>query len=137
MAPHYFRALFNNPVQVSELTAITGVINSLTGLDAIPATIVEVIITVLYTGTSFLSFTTAVLTMDAVVAWGGFKTSLITDYVQGVLILVLLVVCSAAMGANIKIDRKLIEESGLLKESLLGWQLLYSQSLYCSNRRRA
>jgi hypothetical protein len=32
---------------VSELTSISGAINSLTGLDGLPATIVEVVVTVL------------------------------------------------------------------------------------------
>jgi Na+/pantothenate symporter len=104
------------------------VINSLTGLNAIPATVVEVVITLLYTGQYTPLVGHHYSTDWPLLAWGGFRTSLITDYVQGVLILVLLVVCSAAMGANIRIDRSLIDQSGLLKANLLGWQLLYSTS---------
>lgn len=37
----------------------------------------------------------------------------------------LLVVASIAIGVETKIDTSLIEPSGLLKDSLLGWQLLY------------
>lgn len=92
---------------VGELTALQQAIEALTGLKALPCMIVEAIVTTIYT------------------SWGGFHTSFITDNVQAVMVMVLLVVCSIAMGTQVHIDTSLIESSGLLKPSLLGWKLIY------------
>lgn len=92
---------------VGELTALQTAVQTLTKLDALPVMIVECVVTTIYT------------------SWGGFKTSFITDNIQGCMILLLLVVCSIAMGTQIHIDRDLVHNSPLLKDSLLGWQLIY------------
>ncbi len=41
------------------------------------------------------------------------------------MILLLLIICSVAIGVKVDINRDTIEQSGLTKGSLLGWQLLY------------
>ncbi|ROW13850.1 hypothetical protein VPNG_03532 [Cytospora leucostoma] len=92
---------------VSELSAIGQTINTLTGLDALPVLIVECVVTTIYT------------------SLGGFNISFVTDNIQGVLVLGLVVICSIAIGARTTIDTSLIESSGLLDANLLGWQLLY------------
>jgi Na+/proline symporter len=92
---------------VAELSALQQIINILTGLDGLPAVIVECVVTTIYT------------------SLGGFRISFITDNIQGVLILGLVVLCAIAVGVKTDIDRSLIEPSGLTKSSLLGWQLLY------------
>ncbi|KAF4564662.1 hypothetical protein EYR40_010829 [Pleurotus pulmonarius] len=91
----------------SELTSVSLVINSLTGLDGLPATIVEVVVTILYT------------------AVGGLRTSLITDNIQGVMIILLMIICTIAVGVNVHIDKGAIPDSGLTHATKLGWQLLY------------
>lgn len=91
----------------SELTSVNYVVVSLTGLNGLPATIVEVVITAIYT------------------AVGGFRTSLITDNIQGTMIVLLLVVCSVAVGTQVKLDQQLIDSSNLTGTTLLGWQLVY------------
>lgn len=58
-------------------------------------------------------------------ALGGFRISFITDNIQGAMVLLLVVICSIAVGTKVDIDPKLIEPSGLTKASLLGWKLLY------------
>lgn len=58
-------------------------------------------------------------------ALGGFKISFITDNIQAVMVLLLIIIATITMGATTKIDRSLIDSSGLLDASLLGWQLLY------------
>ncbi|KAL0959966.1 hypothetical protein HGRIS_011629 [Hohenbuehelia grisea] len=91
----------------SELTSVAIVINALTGLDGLPATIVEVVVTILYT------------------AVGGLRTSLITDNVQGSMIVLLMIICTIAIGANVHVDKETVARSGLTEASKLGWQLLY------------
>lgn len=92
---------------VGELTSLQTAIETLTGMDALPAMIVEAVVTTIYT------------------SWGGFRTSFITDNIQGTMIAVLLVFCSIAMGTQIHVDTSKIKSSGLLNANLLGWQLLY------------
>lgn len=91
---------------ISELTSISAVVNSLAGLNGLPATIVEVVVTLIYT------------------AVGGLRTSLITDNIQGVLIIALLVICAVAIGVEVDVDTSLVGPSKLLEESRLGWQLI-------------
>lgn len=91
----------------SELTSVSLVVSSLTGLDGLPVTIVEVVVTIIYS------------------AVGGLRTSLITDNVQGTMIAILLVICSIAIGTNVQIDQSVIAESGLTQSSKLGWQLVF------------
>ncbi|ODQ67278.1 hypothetical protein NADFUDRAFT_81809 [Nadsonia fulvescens var. elongata DSM 6958] len=92
---------------VAELSAIQSAIQTLTGMDALPALIVECVFTSVYT------------------CLGGFHTSFFTDNIQGAMAVILLIICSVAMGTQIDIQPDLIAESGYLKASTLGWQLIY------------
>jgi Na+/proline symporter len=58
-------------------------------------------------------------------ALGGFKISFITDIIQGAMVVGLIVIATITVGVKSNIDRELVESSGLLNSSLLGWQLLY------------
>jgi hypothetical protein len=58
-------------------------------------------------------------------ALGGFKVSFVTDNIQGVMVLGLIIMGVIAVGVETDIDRSLIDQSGYLKPSLLGWQLIY------------
>lgn len=56
---------------------------------------------------------------------GGFKISFITDNVQGAMVVGLITIAAISIGVKVDIDPALVESSGLLKPTLLGWQLLY------------
>ena len=58
-------------------------------------------------------------------ALGGFRISLVTDNIQGIMVIGLIILSCIAFGVETKIDKSLVESSGLLKPSLLGWQLIY------------
>lgn len=103
----FFTCLTMFLFMIGELSALKGAIESLTGLNAIGAVIVECAVTTIYT------------------SFGGFRVSFITDNFQGVVVLVLVIICAAGMGSEIDIDTSLIGPSGLLKANKLGWQLLY------------
>ncbi|TIA72284.1 hypothetical protein E3P92_02159 [Wallemia ichthyophaga] len=100
---------------LSEMTSIHSVIQSLTGWSSetqnvwlIMPIVVEMLVTMMYT------------------AWGGFKVSLVTDTIQASFFIILVVVCTIAVAVNVEIDTDLIHQrSDLLKDSQLGWQLLY------------
>lgn len=92
---------------VAELSALQQVVNLLTGLNGLPAVIVECAVTTIYT------------------AAGGFRVSFVTDNVQGAMVLLFIVVGLISVGVTVKIDRSLIAESHYLDANLLGWQLLY------------
>ncbi|PGH26696.1 hypothetical protein AJ80_01642 [Polytolypa hystricis UAMH7299] len=92
---------------VAELSALQQIINALTGLDGLPAVIVQVAVTTIYT------------------SLGGFKVSFLTDNVQGVMVVGLIIIAVITIGTTTNIDRSLVESSGLLDASLLGWQLIY------------
>ncbi|KAI5801707.1 hypothetical protein DFH27DRAFT_557672 [Peziza echinospora] len=92
---------------IAELSALQGIINSLTGLDGLPVVIVQVVVTTIYT------------------SLGGFKVSFMTDNIQGVMICGLVLICTIAIGTTVEIDRSLIHSSGLLNDSKLGYQLIY------------
>ncbi|KAL2758416.1 hypothetical protein ACRALDRAFT_2097689, partial [Sodiomyces alcalophilus JCM 7366] len=91
----------------AELSAIGQVVSSLTGVNELPVMIVQVAITAIYT------------------SLGGFRISFVTDNVQGAMVIGLVIIAAATIGALTDIDTSLIEESGFLRPSLLGWQLLY------------
>lgn len=96
---------------LSEISSIYQVIQSLTGFEGtevlIPV-VIEIIVTILYT------------------AWGGFKTSLVTDTIQAAVFIILVIICTIAIGVNVEIDTSLIKQNdSLLHQSQLGWQLLY------------
>ncbi|CAK7240241.1 MAG: hypothetical protein STHCBS139747_001679 [Sporothrix thermara] len=92
---------------VAELSAVGQVVTALTGLDGLPAVIVECVVTTIYT------------------AVGGFRISFVTDNVQGALVLGLIVIASIAVGTKTHINHSDVVDSGLLNSNLLGWQLLY------------
>ncbi|KAK6353415.1 hypothetical protein TWF696_005380 [Orbilia brochopaga] len=92
---------------VAELSAVNSVINLLTGLNGLPALIVEVAVTTIYT------------------SLGGFRVSFVTDNVQGAVVLLLIVICSVSIGTKAHIDTSLIGASGLTRATPLGWKLLY------------
>lgn len=103
----FFTCLTMFLFMVGELSAIRSAIETLTGLNALGAVIVEVVVTAIYTSI------------------GGFHVSFITDNLQGVMVLLLIIICASGMGSYIKIDPELVGPSGLLKANKLGWQLLY------------
>lgn len=92
---------------VAELSALQQIVNLLTGLNGLPAVIVECVVTTIYT------------------AAGGFRVSFITDNVQGAMVVLFIVIGLISIGVTVDIDRSLIVESGYLEANLLGWQLLY------------
>ncbi|PGG98870.1 hypothetical protein AJ79_08746 [Helicocarpus griseus UAMH5409] len=92
---------------VAELSALQQIVNALTGLNGLPAVIVEVVVTTIYT------------------SLGGFKVSFVTDNVQGGMVVGLIIIAVITIGTKVQIDRSLIESSGFLEPSLLGWQLIY------------
>ncbi|KAK9370202.1 hypothetical protein V1509DRAFT_651588 [Lipomyces kononenkoae] len=91
----------------SELTSIQTLVQLLTGENGLAVVIVECVVTTIYT------------------TWGGFRTSFFTDNIQGIMMTLLLVIVSIAMGTNIQIDKSQIAASGLTGSTKLGWQLLY------------
>lgn len=103
----FFTGLTMFLYMVAELSAVRGAIETVTGLDALGAVIVECVVTSIYT------------------AIGGFKVSFITDNFQGAFVLILIIICSAGMGSNIQIDTSKIGPSHLLEANKLGWQLVY------------
>ncbi|KAI9740108.1 MAG: hypothetical protein M1818_004859 [Claussenomyces sp. TS43310] len=93
---------------VSELSALGQVIGALTpGSPVIAVMIVEAAVTTIYT------------------SFGGFKVSFITDNIQATMVVGLVILATITIGVETKIDKTLIDSSGLLNASLLGWQLLY------------
>ncbi|RDW77402.1 hypothetical protein BP6252_05455 [Coleophoma cylindrospora] len=92
---------------VAELSALQQIMTALTGMDGLPMVIVECAVTTIYT------------------SLGGFKISFITDNVQGVMVIGLIIIATITVGVETKIDKSLIDSSGLTEASLLGWQLLY------------
>lgn len=103
----FFTCLTMFLFMVGELSAIRSAIETLTGLNALGAVIVECVVTTIYTSI------------------GGFHVSFITDNFQSVMVLLLIIICASGMGSYINIDTSKIGESGLLKANKLGWQLLY------------
>jgi hypothetical protein len=51
--------------------------------------------------------------------------SFITDNIQGAMVVGLIILGVISVGVETHIDRSLIEQSGFLNSSLLGWQLVY------------
>ena len=58
-------------------------------------------------------------------ALGGFRISFITDNIQGAMVVGLIILAVITVGVETHIDRNLVQSSGLLEPSLLGWQLIY------------
>jgi Na+/proline symporter len=92
---------------VAELSALQQIVTAMTGLDGLPAVIVQCAVTTIYT------------------SLGGFKVSFVTDNIQGAMVLGLIILAVISVGVETNVDRSLIDQSGYLKSSLLGWQLIY------------
>jgi hypothetical protein len=92
---------------VAELSALQQIINALTGLNGLPAVIVECAVTSIYT------------------SLGGFRISFVTDNIQGAMVVFLIIIAAITVGVETHIDRSAISTSGLLDATLLGWQLVY------------
>jgi Na+/proline symporter len=92
---------------VAELSALQQIINALTGLNGLPALIVEAFVTTVYT------------------SLGGFRVSFITDNIQGFMVVLLLIIGVITVGVETDIQHDLIAKSHYLDASLLGWQLIY------------
>lgn len=92
---------------VAELSALQQIINALTGLNGLPPVIVECAVTTIYT------------------SLGGFKVSFITDNVQGAMVVGLIIIGVITVGTTTHVSHTLVESSGYLNASLLGWQLIY------------
>ncbi|MCJ1265215.1 hypothetical protein MMC22_005090 [Lobaria immixta] len=63
--------------------------------------------------------------LTSCLALGGFRISIITDNIQGAMVVGLIMIGVITVGVETHIDRSLVEASGLLESSLLGWQLIY------------
>lgn len=109
---------------VAELSALQQIINALTGLDGLPAVIVECAVTTIYTCKS-----SSVVNRKSLIIWGtalgGFRISFITDNIQGAMVVGLIIIAVITVGVETHIDQSLIDSSGLTQASLLGWQLIY------------
>ena len=92
---------------VAELSALQQIINALTGLNGLPAVIVECSVTSIYT------------------SLGGFRISFVTDNIQGAMVVFLIIIAAITVGVETHIERSAISSSGLLDATLLGWQLVY------------
>ena len=109
---------------VAELSALQQIINALTGLNGLPAVIVECAVTTIYTCKSLPTDPgEGMLIVD--IALGGFRISFITDNIQGAMVVGLVILAVITVGVETQIDRSLVDSSGLLNSSLLGWQLIY------------
>ena len=110
---------------VAELSALQQIVNALTGLNGLPVVIVECAVTTIYTckyPMRPLHMYGALMCYEAL---GGFRISFLTDYIQGGMVIGLLILAVITIGAETEIDRSLIKSSSLLESSLLGWQLVY------------
>ena len=58
-------------------------------------------------------------------ALGGFRISFLTDNIQGAMVVGLVILAVITVGVETNVERSLVESSGLLNASLLGWQLIY------------
>lgn len=103
----FFTCLTMFLFMIGELSAVRGAIETLTGIDALAAVIVQCVVTTIYT------------------SFGGFRVSFITDNFQGALVIVLVIICAAGMGSYIEIDTSAVRPSGLLEANKLGWQLVW------------
>ena len=110
---------------VAELSALQQIIEALTGFSGLPAVIVECVVTTVYTSKASLSLESEGRQLIIVIALGGFRISFITDSIQGAMVVALIILAVITVGVETKIDKSLVDSSGFLNASLLGWQLLY------------
>lgn len=92
---------------VAELSGFQQIVTALTGLNGLPAVIVECVVTTIYT------------------SLGGFKVSFVTDNIQGAMVVGLIIIGCITVGVEVDVQHDLVEKSGYLNASLLGWQLVY------------
>ncbi|KAL3420181.1 hypothetical protein PVAG01_08680 [Phlyctema vagabunda] len=92
---------------VAELSALQQIMTALTGMNGLPMVVVQCSVTTIYT------------------SLGGFKISFVTDIIQGAMVIGLIIIATITVGVETEIDRSLIDSSGYLNSSLLGWQLVY------------
>ena len=109
---------------VAELSALQQIINALTGLNGLPAVIVECAVTTIYT-CNLPSVKHSEVVLILCIALGGFRISFVTDNIQGAMVVGLIILAVITVGVETHIDRSLVDSSGLLNSSLLGWQLIY------------
>lgn len=111
---------------VAELSALQQTVTALTGMNGLPAVIVECVVTTIYTCKNLPHFMSSWKTSAGLmIALGGFRISFITDNIQGAAVVGLIILAVITVGAETHIDHARIAASGLTKPSLLGWQLLY------------
>ena len=79
----------------------------------------------LFASCLFNSPSTLLVIAHSLLAYGGLRTSIITDNIQGAIIILLLILCTIAIGTNIHIDPAIMHASGLVKPTQLSWQLLF------------
>ena len=109
---------------VAELSALQQIISALTGLSGLAAVIVECAVTTIYTCKVRVT-ALPTLQLTSLIALGGFRISFITDNIQGAMVVGLIILAVITVGVETNIDKRLIESSGFLNASLLGWQLIY------------
>src|SRR4051812_43593400 len=114
---------------VAELSALQQIITALTGLNGLPAVVVECAVTTIYTCLSLSCLALCPSLKNLFTDWdaalGGFKVSFFTDNIQGSMVVGLIIMAIISIGVETRIDRGLIDDSGFLEPSLLGWQLIY------------
>jgi len=108
---------------VAELSALQQIVTLLTGLNGLPVVIVECAVTTIYTCKPRIQEKKD--PANKTPALGGFKVSFVTDNIQGVMVIGLIIMGVIAVGVETDIDRSLVDQSGYLESSLLGWQLIY------------
>lgn len=92
---------------VAELSSVQAAITTMTGLDGLPALLVESLFTATYT------------------SFGGFFVSFFTDNIQAPMFIILLIIAMISIGTTVHIDHSLVGPSGLLKANPVGWKLIY------------
>jgi Na+/proline symporter len=92
---------------IVELNTYGSVVSLLGGVNPTVAALIVALTTTIYT------------------TYGGFKASLWTDNVNGIIVIILIIVGSIAVGVNIDIQHDRVEASGLLKPQRLGGELWY------------
>ena len=105
---------------VAELSALQQILHTLTDVKGLPVVIVECAVTTAYTCASSPPVQQNI-NLTSYIALGGFRISFITDNFQGAMVLGLIVLCVITVGVETDIDRSLVNSSGLLNASLLGW----------------
>ncbi|CAJ0926880.1 7538_t:CDS:2 [Entrophospora sp. SA101] len=92
---------------ISELSAVGSILLELGNFDPKLSIITIAVVTCLYT------------------TYGGLRVSIFTDFIQGSVIIILIIISTIGFGTSVKIDQELKDSSDLLKSNSLGWQLLY------------